>query len=93
MKDLDTIGKDLFDKIRGRFSSVTIGGEDGKVTNEPSEARFFDFEYQESGRALGNVSVQISEDDGLTIIYSKDIVANEDSVTKENWFNFLKDMI
>ena len=92
MKDLDTIGKDLFDKIRGRFSSVTIGGEDGKVTNEPSEARFFDFEYQESGRALGNVSVQISEDDGLTIIYSKDIVANEDSVTKDNWFNFLKDM-
>jgi len=92
MKDLDTIGKDLFDKIRGRFTSVTIGGEDGKVTNEPSKARFFDFEYSESSRALGNVSIQISEDDGLTIIYSKDIVANEDSVTKDNWFNFLKDM-
>ena len=92
MKDLDTIGKDLFDKIRGRFTSVTIGGEDGKVTNEPSKARFFDFEYSESSRALGNVSIQISEDDGLTIIYSKDNVANEDSVTKDNWFNFLKDM-
>jgi len=92
MKDLNTIGEELFDKIRGRFPSVTIGGEDGKTTNEPSEARFFDFEYQESGRPLGNVSVSISEDDGLTVIYSKDIVANEDSATKNTWFEFLKDL-
>jgi hypothetical protein len=92
MKDLNTIGEELFDKIRGRFPSVTIGGEDGKTTNEPTDARFFDFEYQESGRPLGNVSVSISEDDGLTVIYSKDIVANEDSATKNTWFEFLKDL-
>jgi len=92
MKDLNTIGEELFDKIRSRFPSVTIGGENGKTTNEPTEARFFDFEYQESGRSLGNISLSISEDDGLTVIYSKDIVANEDSATKNTWFEFLKDL-
>jgi hypothetical protein len=41
MKDLSAIGKDLFDKIRGRFPSVTLGDEQGKITNDPTAARFF----------------------------------------------------
>jgi len=71
MQNLSVISKELFNKLRGRFPSVTVGDEAGKVTNEPENARFFDFEYTESGRKLGNVSVSVSEDDGLTVIYSK----------------------
>ena len=93
MKDLNTIGEELFDKLRGRFQSVTIGGEDGKVTNIPTEARFFDFEYTANGSPLGNISVSISEDEGLTVIYSKDIVATvEEENVKSDWFDFLKEL-
>ena len=40
------LNSNLFNKIRGRFPSVTIGDETGKVTNDPVVARFFDFDYK-----------------------------------------------
>ena len=92
MKDLNKIGEDLFNKIRGRFPNVTIGDAEGNVTNEPTQARFFDFEYTDGNRPLGKVSVNISEDNGMTVIYSKDFVANEDELTQSNWYNFLKEL-
>ena len=92
MQEFDKIGEDLFNKIRGRFPSITIGNEAGEVINEPSQARFFDFEYKESEKVLGNVSVNITEDEGMTIIFSKDFISNEDSMTKNNWYNFLKEL-
>ena len=88
MQEFDKIGEDLFNKIRGRFPEVTIGDETGTVTNEPTRARFFDFDYQ----GLGKVSVSISEDEGLTVIYSKDFISNEDEQTQQQWYNFLKEL-
>ena len=88
MIDLDTIGEDLFSKIRGRFPNVTIGDETGSITNEPTQARFFDFDYN----SLGKVSVSISEDDGLSVIYSKDFINNEEQSTQKDWYNFLKEL-
>ena len=35
MQNLDLIANELFNKIRGRFPSVTIGDAEGNVTNEP----------------------------------------------------------
>ena len=92
MQELDKIGEDLFNKIRGRFPQITIGNEDGEVINEPSQARFFDFEYQEGENKLGSVSVNISKDEGMTVIYSKDFITQEDKITKDNWYNFLKEL-
>ena len=92
MQEFDKIGEDLFNKIRGRFPSITIGNEAGEVINEPSQARFFDFEYKEADKVLGNVSVNITEDEGMTVIFSKDFISNEDSMTKDNWYNFLKEL-
>tara|TARA_B100000214_G_scaffold58548_1_gene37885 strand:- start:1015 stop:2568 length:1554 start_codon:yes stop_codon:yes gene_type:complete len=92
MQEFDKIGEDLFNKIRGRFPSITIGNEAGEVINEPSQARFFDFEYKEAGKVLGNVSVNITEDEGMTVIYSKDFISKEDSMTKDNWYGFLKEL-
>ena len=88
MNEFDKISEDLFNKIRGRFPNITIGDADGKVTNQPNLARFFDFDYN----GLGKVSVAIDEDDGLTIIYSKDFMQNEDELTKEAWYDFLKEL-
>ena len=91
MKSLDNISEDLFNKIRGRFPSVTIGDADGKVTNDPLTARFFDFDYKEGDRNIGKVSISVSEDK-LAVMYSNSFVENEDSITRQNWYNFLKEL-
>ena len=88
MQEFDKIGEDLFNKIRGRFPEVTIGDEAGTVTNEPTMARFFDFDYN----GLGKVSVAIDEDEGLTVIYSKDFMEDQDEMTQDAWYNFLKEL-
>lgn len=88
MQEFDKIGEDLFNKIRGRFPEVTIGDENGTVTNEPTMARFFDFDYN----GLGKVSVSISEDEGLTVIYSKDFMSDQNEMTQTAWYDFLKEL-
>ena len=90
--NLNVIAKDLFNKIRGRFNQVTLGDSQGKQTTEPTEARFFDFDFQEDGNTLGKVSISISEQDGLVIMHSKDFVEGTDEPLKRGWFNFLKEM-
>ncbi len=91
MKSLDNIAEDLFNKIRGRFPSITIGNNEGKVTNDPLTARFFDFDYQEGEKNVGKVSISISEDK-LSVMYSNSFVENEDTLTRQNWYNFLKEL-
>jgi hypothetical protein len=91
MKNLESIAEDLFNKIRGRFPSVTIGTDEGKVTNIPSEARYYDFDYKENGRTIGKVSVSLDET-SVSVMYSNDFVANEDQMTQDNWYNFLKEL-
>ena len=88
MIEFNKIGEDLFNKIRGRFPEVTIGDEEGTVTNEPSDARFFDFDYN----GLGNVSVSLDEEEGLTVIYSRDFIEDQDEMTKDAWYDFLKEL-
>ena len=88
MIEFNKIGEDLFNKIRGRFPEVTIGDEVGTVTNEPELARFFDFNYN----GLGKVSISIDEDEGLTVIYSKDFMEDQDEMTKGDWYDFLKEL-
>jgi hypothetical protein len=91
MQNLDVIAKELFDKVRGRFPTVTIGDAEGNVTNEPEQARYFDFDFVTEGRPVGKVSVSL---DGkhLAVVYGKDLVANENDITKNNWYEFLKEL-
>ena len=91
MKNLDLIAEELFNKIRGRFPSVTIGDAEGKVTNKPNEARFFDFDFKEAEVNLGKVSVSLNEE-SIEVMYSDNFVAEQDEITKEKWYNFLKEL-
>ena len=91
MKNLDLIAEELFNKIRGRFPSVTIGDGEGKVTNKPNEARYYDFDYTEGSTKLGRVSISLT-DSAVEVMYSNDFVANEDVITRENWYSFLKEL-
>ncbi len=90
--DIQNISTALFNKIRGQFPAVTVGDSDGNVTNEPKEARFFDFDYTKEGKSFGKISISISEDQGLVVLHSTDIISEADPLTKESWYNFLKEM-
>ena len=88
MREFSKIGEELFNKLRGRFPSVTIGDSEGNVTTEPVAARYFDFNY----KGLGKVSVNLDEDNGLTVIFSKDFSEDTSDVIKKGWHDFLKEL-
>jgi hypothetical protein len=87
MKNLDTVAEELFNKIRGRFPSVTIGDSTAAVTNKPSDARFLEFEFS----AGKKVSVTLDED-SLTIMYSKSLFNETETSLKSKWYDFLKEI-
>jgi hypothetical protein len=91
MKDLNKISNELFSKIKGRFKDVTIGDEDATPTNDPMSARFFDFPFAANNKSLGQVSISVSENE-ITVIYSNELVTNEDELTKKSWYDFLKEL-
>ena len=92
MKKLEQISADLFNKIRGRFESVTIGDENGKVTNVPEDARYFDFAYVAEGVDLGKVSVALDPEAGLSVIVGRDLVQGQMENIQDGWYNFLKEL-
>jgi len=91
MKNLDLISEELFNKIRGRFPSVTIGDAQGNVTNVPKDARYFDFDYKEGDESLGKVSVSVT-DEAVEVMYADNFVGEQDELTKAGWYDFLKEL-
>lgn len=91
MKNLDRIGAELFNKIRGRFPNVTIGDQEGNVTNIPEEARYYDFSYKSNGNELGKISLAL-DDSGVSVIVSKDLVAGQDEDVQDVWYDFLREI-
>ena len=90
MIKLDAIAEQLFNKIRGRFPEVTIGNEEGTITNEPALARYFDFAYTVgNNESIGKISISLDEEEGLTVIFSKDFVTE---AIKDDWYRFLKEL-
>jgi hypothetical protein len=92
MKNLNSVAADLFNKIRGRFPSVTIGDSEGTVTTVPEESRFYDFAFTTEGAEAGKVSISLDEENGVTVIVGKDIVENQPQSVKTKWFDFLREL-
>ena len=91
MQNLDLIAEELFNKIRGRFPSVTIGDAEGNVTNEPKQARYFDFDFMNEGRPVGKVSISL-DDKNVAVVYGENLVKTESDLVKSNWYDFLKEL-
>ena len=91
-KNLDPIAKELFGKIRTQFPKIQLGNADSKVTDRPEDARFFEFDFVVNGKNLGTVSVSISNDDGMVVMYSTSIVDDQPDGVKHLWFKFLKEL-
>ena len=87
MINLDTISNELFNKIRGRFPSVTVGNESAEITNDIKQARFFEFDFVPGKK----VSINLDKD-SLTIMYSKNLFSETENVLKNKWFDFLKEV-
>tara|TARA_B100000902_G_scaffold366204_1_gene387790 strand:- start:1214 stop:3493 length:2280 start_codon:yes stop_codon:yes gene_type:complete len=92
MMNLDVIAEQLFNSVKGRFGNLTIGDDKGDVTNVPKEARFFDFDFGPQDQPIGKVSVSLDEENGIVIIYNKDMIDENYGQHKNDWFAFLKDM-
>lgn len=92
MKAIQIISQDLFDKIRSRFSKLEMGDQDGNITIDPAEARFFDFDFILENQNLGRISISLNDLGSLKLYYSQGITENIDYNTKKLWYNFLKEM-
>ncbi len=92
MNIIEFIAEDVFDKVRGRFTNLEMGDETGTITTNPKDARFFDFDFVVENNNLGRVSISINQLGTLKIFYSQGITEDVDSVTLNEWYEFLREM-
>lgn len=100
-KNLAPIAKELFGKIRTQFSKVKLGDANSQVTDRPSDARFFEFDFEKHGANLGTITISIgapstddddTENDGLVVMYSNGIVDDQPTSVKRQWYKFLESL-
>jgi len=100
-KNLAPIAKELFGKIRTQFPKVKLGDKNSEVTDRPSDARFFEFDFIKNGKNLGTVTINISEssgddddteNDGLVVMFTTGIVDDQPTGVKRQWYRFLESL-
>ena len=92
MKKLNVIAEQLFNQIRSRFPNVEIGDLEGNLTDQPEQARFYEFDYENNGNNLGKISISLDEADGVVIMYNQNFLEDQFSSVKSAWFDFLKEI-
>jgi hypothetical protein len=92
MSPIQIISQDVFDKVRSRFQNLEMGDKTGAVTIDPTEARFFDFDFVNEGVNLGRVSISLNDTGSLKVYYSQGITENQEDMAKKMWYNFLREM-
>lgn len=92
MREINKISEALFEKIRDRFEEVSLGNEKAQATQDPSDARFFNFDYTDEGQEHGNVTISLIDENSLKIYFSKNISNELEGQAKKKWYNFLKEL-
>ena len=93
MRELDKISDSLFNKIRSRFDTVSIGDETAQRITDPEKARFFNFDYvSENGENFGNVTISLVDEDSLKIYFSTNITEELDEEQEKEWHTFLRNL-
>lgn len=90
MKPIEKISYNLFQNLRSRFSPLNMGDENAEITTDPTQARFFSFNYKENNDDLGPVSISIINNTSLKIFYTNDMI--ESMRDEGRWFDFLKEL-
>lgn len=91
-REIEKIAEDLFEKIRSRFENVSLGDQSAKTTNDPEQARFFNFDYTSNNQNHGNVTVSIIDENNLKVYFSKNISSTLDEQELKQWYNFLQEL-
>jgi hypothetical protein len=86
------ISSDLFNKIRSKFSNITIGDSEGSPTADPKEARFFDFEYMEDADTFGRMSISLAEEQTMKVYYNRGLTEKIDEDSKAEFYAFLQEL-
>jgi len=92
MINIEKTAENLFDKIRSRFSSVSIGDENAKATVDPEQARFFNFDFTAADKNYGNITISLADNDSLKIYFDKEIDSDMDDSERHIWYDFLKNI-
>ena len=90
MRPIDKTAFDLFQKLRARYSPVTLGNESAESTSDPEEARFFNFTYKEEEQPLGPITISLIDGRSMKVFYGEDMV--HEITDKANWYNFLREL-
>ncbi len=90
MRPIDKTSEDLFQKLRSRFSPISMGDENADETATPDEARIFNFMYKEGDNEVGYVSISIIDNRSFKVYYGTDLVDRIENKTE--WFNLLKEL-
>jgi hypothetical protein len=91
--NLDKIAQDLYGKIQTRFSDIQMGDENAEVLSKKEDipnARFFEFEYEEDGEALGTIAITLDAQDGVVIQVSGDLVDDKENTSHRGAFKFIR---
>jgi len=92
-KEIESISAALFDKIRSRFTNVTLGDENAKAETDPEKARFFNFVYtSEDGAEFGNVTISLIDETSLKVYYGTNISGEMDREQRKTWYEFLRNL-
>jgi hypothetical protein len=93
MIEIEKKAEKLFDKVRSRFETVSLGDEKAQATDDPAAARFFNFNYvSRGGKDFGNVHLNIVDPDKLKVVYGQNLVSDLDSEEQDEWFDFLRNL-
>ena len=87
MKKLEIIADELFNKIRGRYPKVTLGDSESTIVNDPSSARFFEFEVAPDRK----VNITLDEE-ALTMLFNNNLFSEDESIQRKGWFGFMKEL-
>ena len=92
MREINKISEALFEKVRDRFEDVSLGDANAKATQNPEDARFFNFDYVVDGQNYGNITLSLIDEISLKIYFSKNISQNLEGDDRQKWYAFLREL-
>ena len=62
MSSNNSVGNDLFLKLKSHFPKIRLGDKQGMSTVDPSKAVFFDFDFTVAQENIASVSISIADE-------------------------------
>ena len=95
-KPVENTSVDIVDLLKDRFEISDSIDEKGNFTDNPEEIKVFSFNFlTKEGEDKGSVVVSLLDDNesanSIKIYFGEDL-ANSDSETKQEWYDFLQDI-